>query len=64
MFADRVILYCRAGDGGNGCSSFRKEIFVPRGGPDGGDGGDCGDGAVLAAAAAAAEASASSIATT
>ena len=43
MFADRVILYCRAGDGGNGCSSFRKEIFVPRGGPDGGDGGDGGD---------------------
>ncbi|MFM8729039.1 MAG: GTPase ObgE, partial [Planctomycetaceae bacterium] len=43
MFADRVILYCRAGDGGNGCSSFRRETFVPRGGPDGGDGGDGGD---------------------
>jgi GTP-binding protein len=43
MFVDRVILYCRAGDGGNGCSSFRREIYVPRGGPDGGDGGDGGD---------------------
>mgnify|MGYP003340820057 CR=1 FL=1 len=43
MFADRVILYCRAGDGGNGCSSFRRETFVPRGGPDGGDGGAGGD---------------------
>lgn len=43
MFADRVILYCQAGDGGNGCSSFRREIYVPRGGPDGGDGGDGGD---------------------
>ncbi len=42
MFVDRVILYCRAGDGGNGCSSFRREKFVPRGGPDGGDGGDGG----------------------
>ena len=43
MFADRVILYCRGGDGGNGCSSFRREVFVPRGGPDGGDGGNGGD---------------------
>jgi len=43
MFADRAILYCRAGDGGNGCSSFRREVYVPRGGPDGGDGGDGGD---------------------
>ena len=43
MFADRVTLYCRAGDGGNGCSSFRREVYVPRGGPDGGDGGDGGD---------------------
>lgn len=43
MFADRVILYCRGGDGGNGCSSFRREVFVPRGGPDGGDGGKGGD---------------------
>ncbi|MEZ6060725.1 MAG: GTPase ObgE [Planctomycetaceae bacterium] len=43
MFVDRVILYCRAGDGGNGCCSFRREKYVPRGGPDGGDGGDGGD---------------------
>jgi GTP-binding protein len=43
MFADRVVLYCKAGDGGNGCSSFRRESKVPRGGPDGGDGGDGGD---------------------
>ncbi|MFZ9089503.1 MAG: GTPase ObgE [Planctomycetaceae bacterium] len=43
MFADRAVLYCRAGDGGNGCSSFRLETFVPRGGPDGGDGGNGGD---------------------
>lgn len=42
MFADRVLLNCQAGDGGNGCSSFRREIYVPRGGPDGGDGGDGG----------------------
>ncbi|HAD59374.1 MAG TPA: GTPase ObgE [Planctomycetaceae bacterium] len=39
MFVDRVTLYCKAGDGGNGCSSFRREAHVPRGGPDGGDGG-------------------------
>ena len=42
MFADQVTLNCQAGDGGNGCSSFRREKFVPRGGPDGGDGGDGG----------------------
>ena len=39
MFVDRVSIMCRAGDGGNGCSSFRKEAHIPRGGPDGGDGG-------------------------
>jgi len=43
MFVDRVTLYCQAGDGGNGCSSFRREKYVPRGGPDGGDGGQGGD---------------------
>ncbi len=42
MFVDQVILYCRAGDGGDGCCSFRREKYVPRGGPDGGDGGDGG----------------------
>ena len=42
MFVDRVKILCKAGDGGNGCSSFRKEAHVPRGGPDGGDGGQGG----------------------
>ncbi len=42
MFIDRVEIVCRAGDGGNGCSSFRREAFIPRGGPDGGDGGHGG----------------------
>jgi GTP-binding protein len=40
---DRVEIVIRAGDGGNGQMSFRREKFVPRGGPDGGDGGDGGD---------------------
>jgi len=43
MFIDRVEIVCRAGDGGNGCSSFRREAFIPRGGPDGGDGGHGGN---------------------
>lgn len=42
MFVDRVTILCKAGDGGNGCSSFRREAHVPRGGPDGGDGGSGG----------------------
>lgn len=43
MFIDRVSLRCRAGDGGSGCVSFRREARIPRGGPDGGDGGRGGD---------------------
>ncbi|MFQ5731984.1 MAG: GTPase ObgE [Planctomycetaceae bacterium] len=48
MFADCVSIYCKAGDGGNGCLSFRREAHVPRGGPDGGDGGRGGDVVVRA----------------
>lgn len=43
MFVDQVRVYARSGAGGNGSHSFRREKFVPRGGPDGGDGGDGGD---------------------
>src|SRR6266542_1395344 len=39
MFLDQVKIWLRAGDGGGGASTFRREAHVPRGGPDGGDGG-------------------------
>ena len=43
MFADRAKIYIRSGKGGDGHVSFRRELFVPDGGPDGGDGGNGGD---------------------
>ncbi len=43
MFLDRVRIHAKAGNGGDGCASFRREKFIPKGGPDGGDGGDGGD---------------------
>lgn len=42
-FVDEALISAEAGDGGNGCLSFRREKYIPKGGPDGGDGGDGGD---------------------
>ena len=43
LFADEAVIECQAGKGGNGCISFRREKYIPRGGPNGGDGGKGGD---------------------
>ncbi len=50
MFVDRVELFVKGGDGGPGMVSFRREKYVPKGGPDGGDGGDGGSVLVRAVA--------------
>ena len=50
MFVDRVTLYVKGGDGGRGMCSFRREKYVPKGGPDGGDGGDGGSVIIRAVA--------------
>src|SRR5215468_8137728 len=50
IFVDRVTIYVKGGDGGAGCCSFRREKYVPKGGPDGGDGGDGGSVIVRAVA--------------
>src|SRR5438093_3702352 len=48
MFVDEAVIHVKAGDGGNGCVSFRREKYIPKGGPDGGDGGNGGSVVFLA----------------
>ena len=49
MFIDKAEITIKAGNGGNGCCSFRREAFIPKGGPDGGDGGNGGNVVFVAA---------------
>ena len=51
MFVDEAKIFVKAGDGGAGCVSFRREKFVPKGGPDGGDGGNGGSVFIFASRA-------------
>jgi len=48
MFVDKVKINVKGGDGGNGCASFRREKFIPKGGPSGGDGGNGGSVILIA----------------
>ncbi|MBO9308273.1 MAG: hypothetical protein J7551_00635, partial [Chloroflexi bacterium] len=48
MFLDEAVIYVRSGDGGDGIVHFRREKYMPRGGPDGGDGGRGGDVVLVA----------------
>ena len=47
-FVDEAVITVSAGKGGNGCVSFRREKYIPRGGPDGGDGGNGGSIFIIA----------------